>query len=177
MISIPDEDISTREGLSVGDEVVFYDSVNNKAIGEAKIAQVINSGKSVSFRIDRDLDITRYCKVGIYRWNKNFQVKNSYIEGTVRVRSSGTFSNCKFNVFWVRIENETDIEGPVPKDITFSNCTFTTSYSADATIFHVGTLTKSGSSGAYKCKNIVLSGCTFQKGKYYAESGNQLIVK
>ena len=44
-------------------------------------------------------------------------VKNSYIEGTVRVRSTGTFENCEFNVFWVRVENESYVEGPVPKDI------------------------------------------------------------
>lgn len=67
----------------------------------------------MNIRLDRDLPgLGKGCQIALYRFNKNFLVKDSYIEGTVRVRSSGTFQNCKFNVFWVRVENETYVEGP-----------------------------------------------------------------
>lgn len=150
------------------------------AIGEAKIAAVLQSSGAMNIRLDRDLPgLGKGCQIALYRFNKNFLVKDSYIEGTVRVRSSGTFQNCKFNVFWVRVENETYVEGPVPKDITFKNCTFTTPYASNPEIFHVGTQKATGQTGmpAYKCKNIVLDGCTFTGGTYGADAGNQLIVK
>lgn len=176
----PAEGGATREGLKAGDELVAYNMNTGAAIGEAKIAAVLQSSGAMNIRLDRDLPgLGKGCQIALYRFNKNFLVKDSYIEGTVRVRSSGTFQNCKFNVFWVRVENETYVEGPVPKDITFKNCTFTTPYASNPEIFHVGTQKATGQTGmpAYKCKNIVLDGCTFTGGTYWADAGNQLIVK
>ena len=55
---------------------------------------------------------------------------------------------------------------------------FTTPYDADAKIFHVGTLGKNGLHNcAYKCKNIVLENCTFEKGTIDVEDGNELIIR
>ena len=105
-------------------------------------------------------------------------IKDCYIEGTVRARGSGTFLNNTFNVFWVRVENEFFVEGPVPKDILFKDCTFTTLYDKDSEIFHVGTLGKAGTQQCeYKCKNIVLDNCQFLKGKIQVDDGNELIIR
>jgi len=175
---IPFEGGSTREGLAVGDELVAYNLQSGEAIGEAKVAALVSGGANITVRLDRDLPgLDRGSTIAFYRFNKDYVVKNSYIEGTVRVRSSGTFENCRFNVFWVRVENEYWAEGPVPKNVTFRKCTFTTPYAANAQIFHVGTNTKDQGMAAYKCKNILLDGCTFQKGTYFAQEGNELIVK
>lgn len=174
---VPAEDGTTREGLAVGDELVAYNMNTGAAIGEAKIAAILPASGSISIRLDRHLNLTRNCQIAFYRFNKNFVVKNTYIEGTVRVRTSGTFENCQFNVFWVHIENEYFVEGPIPKDITFRGCTFTTPYAANTSIFHVGTMTAGQSAASYKCKNIVLDGCSFTKGTYDVQSGNQLIIK
>lgn len=177
---IPAEGGNTREGIKAGDELVAYNMKTGKYIGEAKVAAVLTSSNAINLRLDRDLSgLEKGCQVALYCFNKNFVVKDSRIEGTVRVRSTGTFENCKFNVFWVRVENESYVEGPVPKDITFKNCTFTTPYSTNPKIFHVGTLKATGYTGMpdYKCKNIVLDGCKFIGGTYGADAGNELIVK
>lgn len=175
---VPGEDGMTREGLSAGDELIVYNKASGKLIGESKIVSTINSSSNVVVKIDRDLSIQPGDKVDFYRYNKDYVIKNTYIEGTVRVRSSGTFQNCQFNVFWVNVENDGYYwEGPVPKDITFSNCTFTTPYSANTAIFNVATNTSNYTAAEYKCKNIVLSGCTFTKGKVSVQEGNQLIQK
>ena len=175
---LPGEDGVTREGLSAGDELVVYNKTSGKLVGEAKIVSTINSSSNVVVKIDRDLAITPGDKVDFYRYNKDYVIKNTYIEGTVRVRSSGTFQNCQFNVFWVNIENDGYYwEGPVPKNITFSKCTFTTPYSKDTAIFNVATNTSNYTAAEYKCKNIVLSGCTFTKGTISVQDGNQLIQK
>ena len=138
------------------------------------------SSEDVRFEADRPLPGFRPgMQVAFYKFaNPGFVVRNSTIEGTVRVRSSGVFENCRFDVFWVHVENEFFVEGPIPKDITFRNCTFTTPYDADAKIFHVGTLGKNGLHNcAYKCKNIVLENCTFEKGTIDVEDGNELIIR
>ena len=151
-----------------------------RAFGEARVARVFPSSEDVRFEADRPLPGFRPgMQVAFYKFaNPGFVVRNSTIEGTVRVRSSGVFENCRFNVFWVHVENEFFVEGPIPRDITFRNCTFTTPYDADAKIFHVGTLGKNGLHNcAYKCKNIVLENCTFEKGTIDVEDGNELIIR
>ena len=80
-------------------------------------------------------------------------------------------------MFWLRIENEFFVEGPIPRDITFRNCTFTTPYAADAPIFHVGTIGKNGLTGcAYKCTGIRLIDCVFEKGTIEVEPGTEVTV-
>ena len=152
---------------------------SGKLIGEGKVSRVIPSENDVRFVSDTELPgLEKGMQISFYRFaNPGFSVRNSYIEGTVRVRGSGAFENCSFNVFWVRIENEYFVEGPVPKNITFRNCEFTTPYGSDAEIFHVGTLSRVGSDCEYKCRNIVLDGCRFVKGTYHADEGNELTVK
>ena|GEM_PF-985092 len=175
----PAEGSTVRNGIKVGDELVAYNMTTGDYYGIAKVEKVLSNTNSINIRIDRSLPIVKGCQIGLYSFNKDFVVKNSYIEGTVRVRSTGTFENCEFNVFWVRVENESYVEGPVPKDILFKNCTFKTPYTNNPVIFHVGTLLKTGLGGMpkYKCKNIVLQNCNFVNGRYNADSGNELIIK
>lgn len=176
---LPAEKGKTRD-IAPGDEFVAYDLETGRAFGEARVARVFPSSEDVGFEADRPLTGFRPgMQVAFYKFaNPGFVVRNSTIEGTVRVRSSGVFENCRFDVFWVHVENEFFVEGPIPKDITFRNCTFTTPYDADAKIFHVGTLGKNGLHNcAYKCKNIVLENCTFEKGTIDVEDGNELIIR
>ena len=55
----------------------------------------------------------------------------------------------------------------------------TSPYAADAEIFHVGTQVKKDSSARpqYTCKNIVLEGCRFLKGKCQADPGNDIQIR
>lgn len=175
----PAEKGKTRP-LEPGDEYIAYDIETGSYIGEGKAAKVFDSTEDVFFESDVALPkLKKGMQISFYKFaNPGFVVKNSYIEGTVRVRSRGTFENCKFNVFWVAVENEFFVEGPVPKDVTFKDCTFTTFYDDSANIFHVGTLGKNGMHNCeYKCKNIVLENCSFLKGKIDVEEGNELFIR
>lgn len=173
----PAEKGDTRE-LRPGDEFVAYDMASGREIGRGRAAEIVPSETDVAFVPDRPLpELRPGMQIAFYRFaDPGFLVKGCDISGTVRVRGSGTFEDCRFDVFWLRIENETFVEGPIPRDITFRRCTFTTPYAADAPIFHVGTQSTSGVPCAYKCTNIRLEGCVFEKGTLDIEPGNEVTV-
>lgn len=170
-----------RPSLSVGDEFIAYDNFTGKLIGQGTVKKVISTNP-VTFQssvplpnVDSD---TYFC---FYSYaNPDYIVRNCKIEGTVRVRCPGTFENCNFNIFWLKIENETYFEGPIPKNITFKNCTFKSISGTGKNIVQIGTRYKNNVSAPaeYKCKNIVFQGCTWVGGTTYsAEPGNEVIVK
>lgn len=177
--AFPAEKGETRD-IMEGDEFVAYDLETGSEIGRGFVKKSFDSEHDVHFVSDTFLpNLKKGMQISFYKFaNPGYIVKNSYIEGTVRVRSSGTFENCCFNVFWVRVENEFFVEGPIPRDITFKNCEFTTPYDSEAEVFHVGTLGKNGMTNCeYKCKNIALENCRFIKGKIMVEDGNELIIR
>ena len=164
----PAEDTADRAGLiNPGDEIVIYDLKGGKDDAVyCKIQSVIHtSGNNIAVKVDADLskiDSINSRVVGFYAYNKGYEINNCTIEGTVRLRSSGTIKNTKFDVFWVRIENESAVEGPIPKDITFTGCTFSTPYSNPNTpVLVVNTQRASGASARFRVKNIVCNSCTF----------------
>ena len=179
----PAEDTADRAGLiNPGDEIVIYDMKGgaNDAV-YCKIVSVLNTaGNSISIRVDADLSKipninTRY--VGFYAYNKDYEINNCTIEGTVRLRSSGTINNTKFNVFWVRIENESAVEGPIPKNISFNHCVFSTPYSNPKTpVLVLNTQKSNGQSAAFRVRNIVLNDCTFNN-CIYVKGNHELTVK
>ena len=170
-----------RPSLKVGDDFVAYDKLSGELIGEGKVAKVINTNPVTfqsSIKLPKVDSNTYFC---FYSYaNPNYVVKNSTVEGTVRVRCPGTFENCRFNIYWLKVENETYFEGPIPKNITFKGCTFQSLSGQGKNIVQIGTRYKDNVSAPaqYKCKNIVFQGCKWLGGtSYSAESGNQVIVK
>ena len=175
---LPAEKGKTRD-IEIGDEFIAYDLQTGKYIGEGHVARVYDRDDCVQFDSDVELEkLGKGMQISFYKYaNPGFVVKNSYIEGTVRARNMGTFENCEFNVFWVYVENEHFVEGPIPKNLTFKNCTFTTPYDDSAKIFRVGTIGKNGLKNCeYKCRNIRLENCKFLKGQIELEDGNELII-
>lgn len=170
-----------RPSLKAGDEFVAYDNFSGELIGEGKITKVINTNPVTfqsSVKLPKVDNNTYFC---FYSYaNPNYMVKNSTIEGTVRVRCPGTFENCKFNIYWLKVENETYFEGPIPKNITFKGCSFQSLSGAGKNIVQIGTRYKDNTSAPaqYKCKNIVFQDCKWLGGtSYSAEPGNEVIVK
>ena len=177
----PDEGTDAQP-VNEGDEFIAYDLVHGSLFGEAKVKKVLSqiSSGSISFQADKVLpNLKQGTKIGFYKnANLGSVIKNCYIEGTVRVRGSVTFENTNFNVFWVHVENEINVEGPIPKDITFRHCTFTTPSSADDVILKISTFTTGFSENCeYKCKNILVEDCTFLKGKMYIQPGSEVIIR
>lgn len=179
----PAEDTADRAGLIMpGDEIVIYDLRGGASDAvTCTITAVLNTaGNNIAVKVDADLSKipninTRY--VGFYAMNKGYEIKNCTVEGTVRLRSSGTVTNTKFDVFWVRVENESAVEGPVPKNITFKDCTFSTPYSNKNTpVLVINSQKASGGNAKFLVKNIVCDGCVFQ-GCTYDKGIHELILK
>ncbi|MDD4699296.1 MAG: hypothetical protein PHV07_03435 [Oscillospiraceae bacterium] len=172
---------SARPALKAGDEFVAYDNFTGELIGEGKIETVLNN-QVVAFKSNVSL---AKAKTGMYICfysyaNPNFLVKDCNIEGTVRARSMGTFENCTFNIYWLKVENETYFEGPIPKNLTFKNCLFKSLSGRTKNIVTIGTRYKNNPNlpAEYKCKNIVFESCTWENGTTYSvETGNQVIVR
>ena len=172
---------SARPALKAGDEFVAYNNFTGELIGEGTVKRVTSTNPVTfesSIKLPNVDNQTYFC---FYSYaNPNFVIKNSTIEGTVRVRSMGTFENCKFNIYWLKIENETYFEGPIPKNITFKGCTFQSLSGTGKNIVQIGTRYKDNPSAPaqYKCKNIVFQGCKWLGGTSYSvETGNQVIQK
>ncbi len=176
---LPAEAGKTRQ-LSPGDNFCAYSLETGEELGYGKVEQVFESDTDVCFRSDAPLpNLKPGMQVSFYKYgNQGYLIEDCNIEGTVRVRGSGTFLHDRFNVFWVRVENESYVEGPIPRDVLFRECVFTTPYEEDAEIFCVSTQGKGGRRDCtYKCKNIVLEHCQFEKGTIAVDDGNELIVK
>ena len=172
-------EVGDTRALAPGDEYVAYDMAHGRELGRGRAAEVFPSDVDVHFTVDTPMPALQPgMQIAFYKYaNPNYLVKDSTITGTGRVRSSGTFENCRFDVFWVRIENEFFVEGPIPRDVTFRNCTFTTPYEADAPIFHVGTIGLNGLTDCeYKCTGIRLENCVFEKGTTEIEPGNEVVI-
>ncbi len=177
----PMEGSNARPALKVGDEFVAYNNFTGELIGKGTITKLMDTNP-VRFESDVPLpNADRHTYFCFYSYaNPNYVVRNSTIEGTVRVRCPGMFENCKFNVFWLKIENETFFEGPIPKDITFKNCTFQSLSGTKKDIVQIGTRYQNNPTAPaqYKCKNIVFQGCTWLGDTgYSAEPGNEVVVK
>lgn len=176
---LPAEAGKTRR-IAPGDAFCAYSLKTGKEIGYGKAEKVFESETDVCFRSDTALPaLEPGMQIAFYKYgNQGYLIEDCNIEGTVRVRGSGTFRHDRFNVFWVRVENESYVEGPIPRDILFQDCRFTTPYEADAEIFYVSTQGEGGRRDCtYKCKNILLDHCCFEKGNIKVDDGNELIVK
>ena len=179
----PDESASTTtyQDVNVGDDFIIYNLATGKDIGEGVVAESIDQMDSGHITIKADkafpsLDVGD--KVGLYKnANPGSIIENCYVEGTVRVRSQVTFENTQFNIFWLMICNETAIEGPIPKNVTFNKCVFTSYQSDPGAFVQIFTQDQNGNPADYKCKNIVFNGCTFLKGKMSVQAGNDVTVK
>ncbi|MDD4699295.1 MAG: hypothetical protein PHV07_03430 [Oscillospiraceae bacterium] len=175
---LPAECGKTRR-LSPGDEFCAYSLKTGKEIGFGTIVKVFESENDIWFEIKEPLPlIEEGNQVSFYKYgNAGYIIEDCLVEGTVRVRGQGTFINDRFDVFWVRVENESYVEGPIPKDVLFKNCTFTTPYDdPDANIFCVSTQRDGHLRDCeYKCKNIVMENCNFEKGKIQIDEGNEFI--
>ena len=91
--------------------------------------------------------------------NPHSRIDNCRMIGTARWRSTMLATSLHFTGFmW--IENETEIEGPVPHDITFRNCRME-AWAEWADLMACGTTKYGEGKTEYQLKNIRFVGCQF----------------
>ena len=108
-------------------------------------------------------------------------IEDCYVEGTVRIRGPITVKNTRFEkllMMWT--ENETHIEGPVPHDMLFENCSFKGVYPVEGryldNFFSFRTVMAWPGIAQYKLKNIRLVNCEYDPKYLYIEEGNDVKI-
>jgi hypothetical protein len=120
-----------------GDILDFYDQLNDVYYGYAKVIKATKSGDRTIIELDPTcctVNLTRVspntCRIA----NRNTCAPGSTItdcefSGSLRLSRAVTVENTVFNIYYaIWILAEGGVEGPLPGDITFRNCTFRYAY-------------------------------------------------
>lgn len=153
--------------LQEGDTAEVIDPYTGKFYGTAKVAEIIvQTASNIRIRLDRNLNL----EGGEYIYfndlaNPGTKAVNCEFDGTYRIKGMSTFENCKFNtlVMWIAYSGmNSQVEGPIPHDITFNNCTFTADMYTDNNVFSFNCETIGGDKDVeYHIRNIVFNKCSF----------------
>jgi len=123
-------------GCEVGDILDFYDQDHDVYYGYATVKAVTRTGTYTTIELaeeDRTVDLAAIklgsCLVG----NRNSCAPGSTItgctfSGSLRLQRGVTAENTVFNLLSLWILAEGGVEGPIPGDLTFKNCTFRYGY-------------------------------------------------
>lgn len=154
-----------------GDHIVAFNPKTDKYYGETTISEVVEQkGSTIHIKLKDDLKL----ETGAYLYVKEragaASIKNCVFNGTFRIRTPGTVAeNSVFRmlVMWTGYEgNNASVEGPIPENITYKNCTFTnapgTVASGERMNFDCNLL-QAGNPVAtsYRTKNIRFESCRF----------------
>ena len=173
-------------GIKAGDELSVYDTFCGTAYCEAaKVVEVIKQeGPELLVRIDAELpEVDRkHTRVMFDSLSSpGSTIEDCYVEGTVRMRGPITVKNTRFEkllMMWT--ENETHIEGPVPHDMLFENCSFKGVYPVEGryldNYFSFRTVMAWPGIAQYKLKNIRLVNCDYDPKYLYIEEGNDVKI-
>lgn len=105
-------------------------------------------------------------------------IENCSFNGTYRFRGPITVSNTTFVTkrLWLDVLNENWLEGPIPKDILFKNCTFVFE-SSNAKYVHATAYNTNTSDNAYHLKNIVFDSCIVDQSCFDIGTGDSVTFK
>ena len=166
-----------------GGTVSIYDTVNGKIISEENpICEIIKQyGADIVIRLKEEL-----CDFDLKNAKLIFEnyaapgstVDNCIIKGTVRFRGPLTVRDSYFDLLLMWIENECDIEGPVPKNMKYINCDFKSVYPVCERYMenYISLATTQIYPGypEYKLKNILFEDCRLDSQYLYVEPGNDV---
>lgn len=89
----------------------------------------------------------------------NSQLINCDFEGTLRFKGAGGLAkDCRLSLYCLFMYAETDVEGPIPHNITFSNCDFTGTWEGRLTITSNSPVAF-WKEGYYRLENIKFENC------------------
>ena len=172
--------------IKVGDELSVYDTFRGIPYCEAaSVVEVIKQhGSELLVRLNVELPPVdkKHTRVMFDSLSApGSTIEDCYVEGTVRMRGPITVKNTRFEkllMMWT--ENETHIEGPVPHDMLFENCSFIGVYPVHNrymdNYFSFRTVMEWPGIAQYKLKNIRLVNCEYDSKYLYIEEGNDVKI-
>lgn len=158
--------------LEVGDTITLINEASGAFVGRTKIKQVVEQKGAVNHVIvEEPLELNGY-GTAVYvdsLGQPGSVIRNCTISGTYRFRTPITIENCTLNTVYAWIDNIPEVEGPLPKDITFKNCVFKSlkaqdpkvSYMSPDYMMQLGTTCNIGSGikPHYYAENILFEDC------------------
>ncbi len=119
-----------------GDVLDFYDQDNGTYHGSATVKSATRSGGTTVVTLDPNgctVDVTKVSLTTCRIANRNTcapgsTITDSSFEGTFRFRAPMTVRNTEFRLLTMWIMTEGGVEGLIPRDIHFYNCTFRYGY-------------------------------------------------
>ena len=170
--------------LRVGDTVTLLNEATGAFVGRTTIKEVktVNSKPWVVVN-----DTLSGLEVGVAVYvdslgQPNSVIKNCTIRGTYRFRTPLTVENCEIDQLYAWIDTYPGNEGPIPRNITFKDCTFNPikpsteqisagyiSYISDTYMMQIGTRS-SAANTEYKTENIQFINCKLKDGTAFTSA-------
>ncbi len=158
--------------LEAGDIVTLMNEKTGVFVGRTRIKEVVEQSGEINRVIVEDPLPLNGFGVAVYvdtLGQPGSVIRNCTINGTYRFRTPITIENCKFETLYAWIDNIPSVEGPIPRDITFRNCAFTSlkapdskvSYMDPVYMMQIGTTCNIGSGVQphYYGENILFEDC------------------
>ena len=126
--------------LRVGDTITLINEVTGTFVGRTKIKKVVEQSWTANHIITEEPLPLNEVGTAVYvdtLGQPNSIIRNCTISGTYRFRTPVTIENCTLNTMYAWIDNIPFVEGPVPRDITFRNCTFTSLKAPDPRVSYM----------------------------------------
>ena len=164
--------------ILVGDTINVIDTATGNNCGTVTVKKVIKQADGVNVVIiDKPLEnfITTGESTLAYFTNRcapNSTITNCNFSGTFRFRGPVTISNTEIFNMRTWITREADIEGPVPENITFRNCTIK-SDDESAIVIDSGNNKNSTATG-YHVNNISFENCKFDNNTNFDIATNDI---
>ena len=166
--------------IKAGDVLSVIDNETGEDWGTATVKRVVKqAGEENIVVLDKPLDMITNTGTGVLAFFKNRCAPGSSItdcdfNGTFRFRGPLTVSNTHFYNQRTWIDLYGTIEGPIPENITFKNCTIESGSGATVIIG-----ANSGNTGkyGYHVKDIVFEGCKLDSQSLSIYESDEAYVK
>jgi len=161
--------------VEVGDEITVYNPEMGDFCGRTKITEVVKQGR-LHIKVETPLKklIAGKSAAAIDSLSAPDNIiKNCYIDGTFRFRSSVKIYDSEFKITYSWVENEFPWEGPIPKDILFKNCKLY-GLTKDATFMSLGAVSTTGVVPEYGVERMVFEDCDVNPEKIYIREGTDV---
>ena len=167
--------------MLVGDQIQVLDTATGKECGIVTVTEVVSQADGViKVKIDKALsnDPTVGTTLNAYvlqRCGAGSTITNGTYNGTFRFRAPMTITNTTFDTcmrIWMGLESS--LEGPLPQNILFQNCTFDFGTSGVVDV----NASSDGATKEYHIDNVVFDGCTgITSGNITGTDKNYITIK
>lgn len=151
--------------LYKGDTVTAFNPSSDKYYGTAKITEVVQQdGGKIRIRLSKNLNMDTGAIMYINELAEpGSTITGGTYSGTVRIRASVKITNATFHLIYMWTAYEGGIEGPIPSNITYSNCKFDSADGSNSdTRFSFDCALDNGNRAtSYGVSNILFTGCQF----------------